>query len=54
MTLFLDFWLSYFELDYFEFRFFISVLALHIEITTFFNTKHTTKAYWKIFSDIYQ
>ena len=54
MTLFSVFWLSDFELDHFQFRFFISVLALYIQITAFFNTKQTTKPYWKIFSDIYQ
>ena len=42
---FLVFWLSDFELDHFEFRFFISVLALYIQITAFFNTKQTTKPY---------
>ena len=51
---FLGFWLSDFELDHFEFRFFISVCALYIQITTFFNTKQTTKPHWKIFFDTYQ
>ena len=34
--------MSDFELDYFEFRFSISVVALHVQITNFFNMKQTT------------